>query len=234
MGSEICTDKMGKSQDLSQKFTESLDETCSEEANKAKVEPSLGPITPDANKENGDFALEPSSPLTVVTKLPTLFTFDSKTNRNQDQFPYNDNFSSPKTPKDGVFDPFAPGPDDKVLAPQSKKYFDEAGISVARRLHFGSSLKGLDHESPGDGMESISDEEIFKSVYENLLEAIVSKQTESALAELSNMEWDSDSCRTPPSASQLNGIAETCPGAPLKPTGKSRIIDLGLCRKLEF
>ncbi|KAJ9179707.1 hypothetical protein P3X46_008042 [Hevea brasiliensis] len=200
----------------------------------AKVDPSLRPITPDANKENGDFLLEPSSSLTMVTKMPTLLTFASKTNRNQDQFPYIDNSSSPKTPKDVVFDPFAPSPDDKVLAPQSKKYFDEARISVARRLNFESSLKGLDHASPGNGMESILDVEMFKSVYENLLEAIVSKQTESALAELSNMEWDCDACRTPPSASRLNVIVETCPGAPLEPTGKSRIIDLGLCKKLEF
>ncbi|XP_021685783.2 uncharacterized protein LOC110668736 [Hevea brasiliensis] len=234
MDSYTCTHEMGKSHDSSQKSTQSLDETCSEEADKAKIELSLGPITPDANKENGDFLLDLSSPFTMVTKLPKVLTFDSKTNRNQDQFPNVHNSSSPKTPKDGVFDPFAPSQDDKVFAPQSKKYFDEARISVARRLNFGTSLKGLGHTSPGDGVESILDEEMFKSVYENLLEAIICEQTESAFAELSNMEWDSDACRTPPSAPRLNQVAETCPGAPLKPTGKSRLIDLGLCRKIEF
>lgn len=234
MDSDTCTDEMGKSQDLSLKSTKGLDEARDEEAKKAKVETSLGPITPDANKENGDFFLDLCSPLTTVTKMPKVLIFDSKTNGNQDQLPYIDSSSSPKTPKDVVFDPFAPGPDDKVLAPLSKKYSDEARISVARRLNFGSSPKGLDHTSPGDGVESISDEEMFKSVYENLLEVIVSEQTESALAELSNMEWDYDACRTPPSARRLNGVAETCPGAPLKPTAKPRLNDLGLCRKLEF
>ncbi|KAL5738912.1 hypothetical protein ACOSP7_027859 [Xanthoceras sorbifolium] len=82
-------------------------------------------------------------------------------------------------------------------------------------------------------VESISDEEVFESVYNNLLEAIVAKQTEGLLAEIANIECDSDCCQTPP-APRLNGIAETCPGAPMKSSAVSRKIDLGLCRKLEF
>ncbi|KDP21827.1 hypothetical protein JCGZ_00614 [Jatropha curcas] len=236
MDSESCVNQMRKCQDLSQKSTEISDEISGEEANNGKVELSLGPITPDVNKENGDFPLDLSSPLTVLKKLSKVLTFDSKTDLNQDPLASIDDSSSPRTPKDGVFDPFAPGPDDKAMAPLCKKYSDEARISVARRLNFGSSIKDLSFISPGDEAKSISDEEMFKSVYENLLEVIVYNQTETALAELSNMdmEWDSEACTTPPSAPRISGVAETCPGAPLKSTGKSRIIDLGLCKKLEF
>ncbi|PWA96644.1 hypothetical protein CTI12_AA038360 [Artemisia annua] len=39
---------------------------------------------------------------------------------------------------------------------------------------------------------------------------------------------------TPPSASRLTGIAETCPGATFKHVKKSRNVDLGLCRRLAF
>lgn len=47
-----------------------------------------------------------------------------------------------RTPKDGVFDPFAIGPDHKALAPLSKKSRPR-GI-VARRLNFDSYASDLD------------------------------------------------------------------------------------------
>ena len=102
-----------------------------------------------------------------------------------------------------------------------------------RRLNFTSS-RALRNESFGDDVEFLSDEEMFESVYESLLEAIVLKQTEGALEEMSKLEWDSDDCTTPPETPILTGVPDTCPAAPLKRKGKSRTIDLGLCRKLEF
>ncbi|KAJ6746833.1 CYCLIN-DEPENDENT PROTEIN KINASE INHIBITOR SMR11 [Salix koriyanagi] len=121
MDSESCTDK---SQD--------------ERANKSNVEPSLGPITPDSSKESGDFPL--FSSVTLIKKLPRVLSFTSKTNKSEDLF---DNFSSPRTPEDGVFDPFAPGHEDNVLAPRCKKYYDEARASVGCRLNFTSSSRAL-------------------------------------------------------------------------------------------
>ncbi|KAH1030334.1 hypothetical protein J1N35_042508 [Gossypium stocksii] len=91
------------------------------------------------------------------------------------------NHSSPRTPKDGIFDPFAPS---------YSKYVDEMRITVARRLNFDISV--------------------------------------------GTVECDSDGSKTPPSAPCLNGVSDTCPGAPIKLTGRSRVIDLGFCRKLEF
>uniref|UniRef100_A0A6N2KAC5 Uncharacterized protein n=1 Tax=Salix viminalis TaxID=40686 RepID=A0A6N2KAC5_SALVM len=213
MNSESCTDQTIK--------------THEEQAKKAIVKASLGPVTPDSIKETGDF---PLSPATLVKKLPKALSFTTITNRSEDHL---DNFSSPRTPKDGVFDPFAPGHEDKILAPQCKKYYDEARASVVRRLNFTSSFRALRNESFGDDVE-LSDEEMFESVYESLLEAIVLKQTEGALEEMTKLEWDSDDCTTPPAAPILTGVPDTCPAAPLKRKGKSRTIDLGLCRKLEF
>ncbi|XP_011018926.1 PREDICTED: uncharacterized protein LOC105121820 [Populus euphratica] len=214
MDSESCTDKTNKTQD--------------EQANKANVEPSLGPITPDSSKESGDI---PLFSVTLVKKLPKVLSFTSKSNRNEDLF---DNFSSPRTPQDGVFDPFAPSHEDNALAPQCKKYYDEARAGVACRLNFTSSLRAFRNGSFGDDVDFLSDEEMFESVYESLLEAIVLKQTEGALEEMSKLEWGSDDCTPPPAAPKLTRVPDTCPGAPLKQKGKSRIIDLGLCRKLEF
>ncbi|OMP00628.1 hypothetical protein COLO4_12535 [Corchorus olitorius] len=89
--------------------------------------------------------------------------------------------SSPKTPKDCVFDPFAPGPEEKFLgAPRRKKYVDRMN------LKFDYSVKKV-------------------------------------LDFSSNNEWDSDDCKTPPGAPRLNGVAETCPGAPIRPSKKSKI-----------
>ncbi|GMY25752.1 cyclin-dependent protein kinase inhibitor SMR11-like isoform X1 [Fagus crenata] len=197
-----------------------LDEVCVMEAHENVTEVpavldgtvSLGPITPDSDREIGDCSI------------------DSNSNRDDD--PSND--SSPRTPKDGVFDPFAPGPDDKALAPPCNKYFLEPKGIVARRLDFDSSFVAVEAGDCGDSAEPVSDEEIFESVYENLLEAILSKLTEDVASEISNVDWDSDGCKTPALAPRLNGIADTCPGPPIKSAGKSRNIDLELCRKLEF
>ncbi|KAJ6365867.1 hypothetical protein OIU76_030613 [Salix suchowensis] len=185
MNSESCTDQTIK--------------THEEQAKKAIVKASLGPVTPDSIKETGDF---PLSPATLVKKLPKALSFTTITNRSEDHL---DNFSSPRTPKDGVFDPFAPGHEDKILAPQCKKYYDEARASVVRRLNFTSSFRALRNESFGD-------------------------DTEGALEEMTKLEWDSD-CTTPPAAPILTGVPDTCPAAPLKRKGKSRTIDLGIMQK---
>ncbi|KAI4355961.1 hypothetical protein L6164_000017 [Bauhinia variegata] len=195
------------------------------EANECTV--SLGPITPDAGREHGDIYLDFESPITVAKK-------QLKLSGNGDKVAFVDN-CSPQTPKDGVFDPFAPGPDDMVRAPQCRKYLDELRDTVSRQLKF-DPCNLFAHENSGDNVEveSLSDQEMFESVYENLLEAIVSMQTEDALAEMKNVEYVPINCKTPPSELQRSGIADTCPDAPLKPRGTPRIIPVELCRKLEF
>ncbi|XP_054784660.1 unknown protein 1 [Prosopis cineraria] len=194
---------------------------------------SLVPITPDVDRENGDFRIDLQSPLTVIKKPFKLSDIDSNCKENGCKVTLVDN-GSPKTPEDGVFDPFAPGPEIMARAPLCKKYANDLRSCVARRLNFNPSADAVQHKSFGYDEESLSDQEMFESVYENLLEAILSTQAESILAEIPDVAYDPEDCKTPPSAIRLNGIADTCPGAPVKPGNKQRIIPVGLRRKLEF
>ncbi|XP_062003524.1 cyclin-dependent protein kinase inhibitor SMR11 [Rosa rugosa] len=229
MGSGGCTNDILEFEEQSPKSCENLDKAKVGEPQKDGAEPQaeLGPITPEADRENGE-----SQP-TFLKKPPVLTV---KSNRDgDDPFGLSDDSSgSPRTPEDGVFDPFAPGPEKLAMAPMCKKFVSKSRSVVARQLSFDSPVQISEDEISTNGVESLSDEEIFEAVYENLLEAIVSDLTLSVLGERARKDWDcGDDCTTPP-GTRLTGIAETCPGAPLRPSGKSRKIDLGLIRKLEF
>ncbi|XP_044472898.1 cyclin-dependent protein kinase inhibitor SMR11-like [Mangifera indica] len=234
---------------------EKLDDACNGEAVEVSAmsngSASLEPITPVPDREIADSPYDCKTPLTEAKRSTKVPCFGAKTARQDNPVASVDDSSpcaktsrkeepdtcaddsSPRTPNDVVFDPFAPGPDNMAMAPLCKKYLYQMRTSVARRLKFESSFNMMEDNTCVNDAESISDEEMFESVYNNLLEAIVSKQTEGLLAEISNTEWDSNYCKTPP-GHRLNGIAKTCPGAPMKPPAKSRNIDLGLCRKLKF
>ncbi|XP_038702205.1 uncharacterized protein LOC119998830 isoform X2 [Tripterygium wilfordii] len=205
MDSGVSTDKWRECTDSADEALKKSDGTTVLEARGSFLDPTttsvaLGPITPDSDRESGEVP-DFGSPITVLRKPAKPLCFDLETSRNQDPFvSIDDSSSRPRTPKGGVFDPFAPGPDRLAPAPFC----------------------------------FMSEEEMFDALYENLLEVIVTKQAEDALSEISNIVCDFDACQTPPSAPRLTGIADTCPGAPIKPTGKSRNFDLGLCRKLEF
>ncbi|KAJ9543019.1 hypothetical protein OSB04_022726 [Centaurea solstitialis] len=196
---------------------------------------SLSPITPDSNKENADLMSNFTSPLTLVASPPTTVGFCSQPDQSESgddsDMKVDDEIDSPCTPKEGVFDPFAPGPDKLMLAPICTKYLEESRSFVARRLNFSSAMTKKDCEK--EGCESgFEDDMLLEAVYESLLEAIICKQAEDIVATV-------DSCcpsspETPPCAPLLTGIAETCPGAPMKAVKKSRNIEMSLCRKLEF
>lgn len=206
---------------------ENLDKAGELQKDGAEPQVELGPITPEADRENGE-----SQP--TFFKKPLVLTV--KSNRDGDD-PFglsDDSTGSPRTPEGGVFDPFAPGPEKLAMAPMCKKFVSKSRSVVARQLSFDSLVQTSDDETSTDSVESLSDEDMFEAVYESLLEAIVSDLTLSVLGEHARKDWDcGDDCTTPP-GTRLNGIAETCPGAPLRPVGKSRKIDLGLIRKLEF
>lgn len=185
------------------------------------------PITPEAITENGDFQSQSPLTLSVVRKQLNLACIDcdcdSEIHRvNDDGIGIgNRNIGgSPGTPKDGVFDPFAPGPDHMARPLDTSKYVDECRTAVARRLDF--------HPSDVAQADTLSDEDMIESVYETLLQVIVSNQAEGDLAPSSNR------CESPPSVFRLAGIADTCPGAPMKPVAKPRNIVLEFRKKLEF
>ncbi|KAL4331539.1 hypothetical protein HN51_038318 [Arachis hypogaea] len=168
----------------------------------------INPITPEPLGENGDFAVHLHSPLTIEAKQLKL---DSDSN------------GSPRTPKGSVFDPFAPGPEHLMRAPQGKKYL-ELNIGVSRRLDFPHS-HSLD--ASYDEEESLSDQEIFDSLCKDLMKVIVSNQTEVAY------------CTTPPKLLPVFSASPgTCPPAPIKlrsgANPRNTNSEVGLCKKLEF
>lgn len=216
-------------QDSSNKVVGIAFDVCNVESIKDVVQPP----TPDTNREIGDFSYSCLSPITAVKNLPKVPCYDTNGSVNEDQLAF-DNNGSPKTPEDGVFDPFAPGPDAMALAPLCKMYSDEMRGIVARRLNFEYPVKRINFGlgAPEIDAESISDEEILESLYKDILETVLKYQAESISAAIAEGKYDG--CKTPSSAPLLNGIADTCPGAPIKLSGKARNIDLGLCRKLKF
>lgn len=234
MDTTVTMDQPNAVENISQKIVKKVEEkfvvVVEAEENLSEVSPSskvapIGPITPDSNKETGDFLFCFTSPLTLVSS------------------PRNDNLHasvdfSPCTPVEGGFDPFAPGPEELAMAPHCKKYLKESRVNVARRLKFDSSVNFVLDGNHKSDVETISDDEmILETVYDTLLEAIVSKQTEGLVTEILPLDRGFDGFKTPDSATRLSGIAETCPGAPLKTTGttrKLRNVDQSLCRKLEF
>ncbi|XP_028776337.1 unknown protein 1-like [Neltuma alba] len=243
MDSGACKNLGVKGKDSCLRSSQKLDEDIvvlgankdvSELPDAAECNGSLVPITPNADRENGDFRIDLQSPLTVMKKPFKLSDIDSNCKENGRKVAALVDNSSPKTPEDGVFDPFAPGPEIMARAPLCKKYANDLRSCVARRLNFNPSSDAVQPKSSCFDGESPSDQEMFESVYENLLEVILSTQAEAMLAEISDVVYDSEYCKTPPSAIQLSGIADTCPGAPVKPGNKPRIIPVGLRRKLEF
>ncbi|KAK4742529.1 hypothetical protein SAY87_000530 [Trapa incisa] len=78
---------------------------------------------------------------------------------------------SPHTPKEDVFNPFAPAANDLLLAPQCKKRCAEWKTSVSRRLSFGCTTENPGKRSREENHTHISDEELVDALYENLLVA---------------------------------------------------------------
>ncbi|XP_057476616.1 unknown protein 1-like [Actinidia eriantha] len=243
MDPEVSVDQSNKVENLSRSSMEKLDEKFVVVEAKDNVElpqpsqvaadraASIGPITPELNRESGDSLFDFASPLTLVSLPHMAVCFDSHSNDNL----CSSTDGSPRTPVEDVFDPFAPGPDKLMQAPHCKKYLEESWSNVARRLNFGSSVNSVRDVSSEADAETISDDEmLLETVYDSLLEAIVSKQTEGFRSEILSVDPDSDGFKTPNSETCLSGIAETCPGAPVKPVRKSRNVDRSLCRKLEF
>ncbi|KAL0916172.1 hypothetical protein M5K25_013663 [Dendrobium thyrsiflorum] len=145
-----------------------------------------------------------------------------------------DNDLSPicRTPAESKFDPFAPGPDDLMLAPKKMK-----GSCMPRRHALSRDLT-IDSEETAetDLTEDPSAEECFSElIFSSLLELIISTK----LMEISvnKQEADSDQteeCKTPTSLPLLTGFSETCPPAPRRPTLFSKRFDHSICRKLDF
>ncbi|KAK1388083.1 hypothetical protein POM88_016261 [Heracleum sosnowskyi] len=197
--------------------------------------PSMIPVSPDLRNVDINFPPEFTSPKTVLNLPPESSCVDSRQNCYGTGSP---DAGSPCTPKEGFFDPFAPGVDDFNLAPRSSKYLPEPRSSAVRSLNFGALVKITVDGICESEAETISmEEKLLEILYDDLLEVIVSTQVASiqqgtSLGEVLVKHTVLDGFKTPERL--LGGAADSCPPAPLKFGRKFVNIDRGLCRKLEF
>ncbi|KAK4395983.1 hypothetical protein Sango_1434900 [Sesamum angolense] len=111
---------------------------------------SIRPLTPDSNRENAQLINHLSSPLTLPSSPPTLSCFNFK---QSNSVPTSLDGNNLQTPKETVFDPFAPAPTKFMLAPHPRKYIQGMGTNVVRRLNFiyaENLVRDINHESSGE------------------------------------------------------------------------------------
>lgn len=189
----------------------------------------LGPVTPDFTREGGDHVDGCCSPVWSSRYRNRCFNsqlFDDLVYTNE---------GSQQTLWGLEFDPFAPGPDELMLAPQCKKYFTDSRVKVTRQLNFDETLNFNEDVVHSDNVGMVSEDEmLFELLYNSLLEIITSKQEEDLYLKTSTPLSDSDGYKTPTSAPHLSGVSDTCPGAPMKSASRYKRIDKGLCKKLIF
>nr|GMC95508.1 cyclin-dependent protein kinase inhibitor SMR11 [Ipomoea batatas] len=185
---------------------------------------SIVPPTPDLKQETGEYAVDFISPISCLPKAICFSSQDGIISSNGDD--------SPRTPKESVFDPFAPGPEELLLAPLCLK----KSTGVARMLNFEECGRVLNFDACSEKDSTVNamtnDEQLLGNLSRMLLQIVVSNHTEEFLAGIPNQV--SDGGRTPTSAPLLTGIAETCPAAPKKTERKFISIDKDLCKKLDF
>ncbi|XP_030546594.1 uncharacterized protein LOC115752517 [Rhodamnia argentea] len=194
----------------------------------------LGPNTPDTDREDGEVFVRTKCPPALPEMMLGVDVLDSSREKDDQALAHVHQTSSPHTPKDSIFDPFAPGPEDLLLAPRCDKRLDEWRSSVARRLKFGGFASSLEDRTHMNCSSAPSDEEIVDSVYDIIWEVVIVNRMEEVSASISGAGWDFARCNTPHSELLLNGIAETCPDAPMKSSMGSRNISLDTCKKLLF
>ncbi|KAL1543643.1 hypothetical protein AAHA92_20586 [Salvia divinorum] len=124
--------------------------------------------------------------------------------------------SSPdvETPKETLFDSFAPGSDKLLLAPRRLKYRDESCSHVVRRLDFASSLiEEFDNVADDDDEADDEEQRLFEIVHGTIMDAISEEQgalrSTPLLAGIAETRPEEQG--TPSSTPILTGIAETCP-----------------------
>ncbi|XP_077215395.1 uncharacterized protein LOC143849959 [Tasmannia lanceolata] len=195
----------------------------------------LGPETPVPERGSGEAFVGSDTPLTCVSSSVVEVSDGSEVMGLSCDI---------QTPKSHVFNPFAPGPEELAFAPRKKGLEEFRYRPVVRQLNFDSDFDSnvMDGDSDFDSnvmdgdSEDFSREKYFlESIYESLLDAIITKQAEGILTEDQPFGLEvSEGFKTPTKLPLLTGIADTCPGAPMKPAERARNFNLGICRKLEF
>ncbi|KAI3759974.1 hypothetical protein L1987_50361 [Smallanthus sonchifolius] len=173
---------------------------------------------PDKNSTLMESKCSDGVSVTVASLCPITPHLTKEKVKHTSLLKLNEDDDNPSTPMEDVFDRCGSGPGQ----------MNHPGSSAARKLDFGHN-------------ECVSENEfenglLLETVYESILQGIIFKQAEDILAEMLAPDSGHDVLMTPPSVARLTGVAETCPGAPLKPkrVGIQRDVKMGLCRKLDF
>lgn len=178
--------------------------------------------------------MSPKTPDSKQEMMENADDSQSQTSCIQGALNLGSNGSSPRTPKDNIFDPFAPGPDHLLLAPLRKKYDEDTRMNVSRMLRFKQPYGFHLFRDLDINAETMSEEDLLESLYRMLLRVVMASLREEVLERISDPMAASDGEKTPTSAPVLTGVAESCPGAPKKAARKATGFDKGLCKKLEF
>ncbi|XP_040385208.1 uncharacterized protein LOC102704935 isoform X2 [Oryza brachyantha] len=137
-----------------------------------------------------------------------------------------------QTPRESIFDPFAPGAEEVACAPK-KKVIRAPELPSRRQLSFDSGdypVKRLSYEF--DDCEE--DDQFLERICKMFIDLIISNQ---ALETNGKDLLDSSSpgsCETPSSEPLLTGIADACPDAPMRRSLKVVQLSPSICRKLDF
>ncbi|WVZ95771.1 hypothetical protein U9M48_041494 [Paspalum notatum var. saurae] len=140
-----------------------------------------------------------------------------------------------ETPRECIFDPFAPGPGEAACAPK-KKVTRGAEVPPRRKLNFDSGdfpVKRLSF----DWSDSEEEYQYLQVIQNLILDLCISDSPLDRQEETANIMTDSslcEGCMTPDSKPLLTGIASTCPDAPLRPSLKVSKLSPGVCRKIDF
>uniref|UniRef100_A0A0E0IXG9 Uncharacterized protein n=1 Tax=Oryza nivara TaxID=4536 RepID=A0A0E0IXG9_ORYNI len=137
-----------------------------------------------------------------------------------------------QTPRESIFDPFAPGPEELACAPK-KNMIKAPELPPRRQLSFDSGdypVKRLSFEFD----DAEEDDQFLERICKMFIDLIVSNQALETTGKDLIGSNSLGSCETPSSEPLLTGIADTCPDAPLRRPLKAVQLSPSICRKLDF
>ncbi|XP_008788044.1 unknown protein 1-like isoform X1 [Phoenix dactylifera] len=154
---------------------------------------------------------------------------------SSDQTEEEDAVPGCQTPTESIFNPFAPGPEDLMLAPK-KKMTRESKIPLRRQLQFDSCSDSMENVEANASEDAAQEDRFLKLICKSFFDLIVSSELKEISVERLPVESNpSEGFKTPTSLPFLTGVAETCPAAPMRPHGlKARRLSPYICRKLDF
>ena len=140
-----------------------------------------------------------------------------------------------ETPRESIFDPFAPGPEEAACAPK-KKVARGAEVPPRRKLNFDSGdypVKRLSF----DWSDSDEEDQYLQVIHKMILDLLILDGPLDRQEETGKTVTDPslhESCKTPDLKPLLTGIGSTCPDATLIPSLKVLKLSPGICRKIDF